>query len=93
MSDRTDPPPAPGIRNQLKNDGAYLKRTQVSRTKQSLLLVPCCLCLLSLFLRCFLLSSNSLTFTFPGTAVGFCTLATNRKAFTMTKTTVTSNIQ
>src|ERR1043165_4082388 len=47
---------------------------------------------LLLLLRCFLLTCNGLTLTFTGTAVSTGTLATQRKTFTMTNTTVTSDI-
>src|SRR5688572_5600154 len=41
-----------------------------------------------LFLGCFLLPGNCLTFTFTGTAIGTGTLTTNWQTFTMTETTV-----
>ena len=44
--------------------------------KNGLQLKACSLVLL-LFLRCFLFTGNSFPFSFTGTAVGTCTLATN----------------
>jgi len=46
-----------------------------------------------LFLRRFLLTGHCSALAFPGTAVGTCTLATNRQSFTVTNTTVTGDIQ
>src|ERR1043165_8135004 len=47
---------------------------------------------LLLLLRCFLLTCNCLTLTFTGTAVSTGTLTTQRKTFTVTQTTITSDI-
>src|SRR5688572_17271705 len=46
-----------------------------------------------LFLGCFLLTGNCLTFTFTGTAIGTGTLTTNWQTFTMTETTVAGDIK
>src|SRR5438309_12007529 len=50
-------------------------------------------CSNELLLRCFLLTSNCLTFSFTCTVVGFSTLTSYRQSFTVTKTTVASDIE
>ena len=81
---RTNPPPAPGIRDQSVEWCIYYKATTRQWQVAAYQL---------LFLGYLLLAGNRLTFAFPGTAVGPCTLTTNRQTLTMTQPTVTGNIQ
>src|SRR5688572_25422771 len=46
-----------------------------------------------LLLRRFLFTCNRFPFTFPGTAVGFCTLATYWQTFTMTEAAIAGDIK
>ena len=48
---------------------------------------------LILFLSCLLLTCNSLPLALPRTCICFCTLASNRQSFTVTKTTITGDIK